>query len=72
MSAKRIPSTFGLQIPKYPYNVVMRNKRVLATLGFVLLIVYIIYSSMGLAEVSCEVCIKFRGRTECRTAQTGS
>lgn len=47
----------------------MKKAKVLATLGFVLLLAYIIYSSMGLSQVRCEVCITFRGRTECRTAQ---
>lgn len=48
----------------------MRKKtKVLATLGFVLLLAYIVYSSMGLSKVSCEVCINFRGSTDCRTAQ---
>jgi hypothetical protein len=47
----------------------MRNKKVLlAVLGVALWLVYIIYSSTTLAKVSCEVCIEFRDRTECRTA----
>lgn len=37
-------------------------------MGFALFLVYIIYSSMEVAQVSCEVCITFRGKTECRTA----
>jgi hypothetical protein len=46
----------------------MRKKaNVLALLGFGLLLGYMIYSSM-LTEVSCEVCIEFQGRTECRSA----
>jgi hypothetical protein len=48
----------------------MRKKtKVLATLGFILFLAYIVYSSMGLSKVSCEVCINFGGRGECRTAQ---
>ena len=47
----------------------MKNTKVLAVLGFALFLVYIIYASMGLSQVSCEVCITYRGRTQCRTAQ---
>jgi uncharacterized membrane protein YfcA len=34
-------------------------------LGF---LVYLVYSSLGLGGVSCEVCVEFAGRSECRTA----
>ena len=48
----------------------MRKKTtVLAVLVFVLFLAYLVYSSMGLSKVSCEVCINFGGRSECRTAQ---
>ena len=47
----------------------MKKAKILVTLGFVLLLGYIIYSSMGLSKVSCEVCISFRGGTKCSTAQ---
>ncbi len=30
---------------------------------------FIIWSSMGVATVSCEVCIDFKGRQACRTAR---
>ena len=46
----------------------MKKKAALAFLGFGLLLAYIIYSSLSLAQVSCEVCMTFRGRTECRAA----
>ena len=46
----------------------MRKNAVLIALGLVLFIVYLIYSSVGLAQVSCEVCINFHGRTGCGTA----
>jgi hypothetical protein len=42
--------------------------KIWAVVGFVLLLGYIIYSSMTLAQVSCDVCIEFRGRKECRAA----
>ncbi len=47
----------------------MKKAKILAVLGFVFLVVYIIFSSMGLSQVSCEVCITFRGGTKCSTAQ---
>jgi hypothetical protein len=47
----------------------MQTKVALAVLGFVLLIAYLIYSSVVQAQVSCEVCINFRGRTGCGTAR---
>jgi len=45
-----------------------RKTAVPIALGFGLLLGYIIYSSTTLAEVSCEVCIEFQGRKECRSA----
>jgi len=42
--------------------------KILVGVGFVALIVFIIYSSTGLAQVSCEVCIEFHGRTSCQPA----
>jgi hypothetical protein len=47
----------------------MKKAKVLAIVGFVLLLALIIYSSMGISQVTCEVCITFRGRTDCGTAQ---
>lgn len=32
------------------------------------LLVYLIYSSMQLGGVSCEVCVEFAGQSACRTA----
>ncbi len=29
---------------------------------------YLVYSSLGLASVTCEVCIQFNGRVDCRIA----
>ena len=42
---------------------------VLATLGIVLFLGYIIYSLMTLSRATCEVCITFHGGSECRSAQ---
>ena len=51
------------------YNSLMGKKWILiAGLGFGFLLAYIIYSSTALTQVSCEVCVQFRGRTQCRTA----
>jgi len=42
--------------------------KILVGVGFVALIGFIIYSATGLAQVSCEVCVEFHGRTSCRPA----
>lgn len=36
--------------------------------GTILLLGYIAYTSMSGVQISCEVCIEFHGRTDCRTA----
>lgn len=43
-----------------------KTAKILVTVGFVTVLAYIIYSSLGLAKVQCEVCMDFRGRTSCR------
>jgi hypothetical protein len=45
-----------------------KNVKVLLILGFIAVLALIIYSSSGLARVSCEVCMEFQGRTSCRPA----
>ncbi len=48
----------------------MSKKMRVVVLVFVLAVVgYIVTSSMGLAKVSCEVCVEFKGRQACRTAR---
>jgi len=42
--------------------------KLLIGVGFVALLVFIVYSTMGLAKVNCEVCVEFHGRTMCGTA----
>jgi hypothetical protein len=42
--------------------------KILVGVGFVGLIGFIIYSATGLAQVSCEVCVEFHGRTSCQPA----
>ncbi len=29
---------------------------------------YLVYSSLGLNPITCEVCVEFRGRVDCRSA----
>jgi hypothetical protein len=43
-------------------------KRALVIVGIVLAMGYMIYTTMTGSELSCEVCIEFRGVTECRRA----
>jgi len=42
--------------------------KLLVALGFVGLIGFIVYSATGLAQVTCEVCVEFHGRTSCQPA----
>jgi hypothetical protein len=45
-----------------------KTAKILITTGFIALIVFIVYSTTGLAKVSCEVCMEFRGRMSCSLA----
>ena len=42
--------------------------KILVGVGFIALIGFIIYSATGLAQVSCEVCVEFHGKTSCQPA----
>jgi len=42
--------------------------KIVVAVGFVALIGFIIYSTTGLAQVNCEVCIEFHGRMSCQPA----
>ena len=44
----------------------MKQKTLLIGLGLALFLGYIIYSLTAVAQVSCEVCVTYKGRTECR------
>lgn len=46
----------------------MNRKRILVVTAVLLVMAFIIYSSMETAVVSCEVCIEFQGKTQCRKA----
>lgn len=43
--------------------------RLIAVLAFVSVIAYVVISSFGLSQASCEVCMVFEGRESCRTAR---
>jgi hypothetical protein len=42
-----------------------KTTKILIGAGFVALLGFIIYSTMGLAKVYCDVCVQFHGRTMC-------
>lgn len=44
------------------------SKIVLTVVGAVALLGYLMYITMSATGVSCEVCVEFRGATECRRA----
>jgi hypothetical protein len=60
----------GAGIALLAYNVGMSNnaKRGLVGAGLVLALAYMIYLTTSGTGVSCEVCVEFRGNTECRKA----
>ena len=45
-----------------------KGTKLVIAAGFVALLVFIMYSTMGLAKVNCEVCVEFHGKTVCRPA----
>jgi hypothetical protein len=47
---------------------VSKTTKIVIGAGFVALLAFIIYSTMGLAKVNCEVCVEFHGRTMCSSA----
>src|SRR6185436_13175398 len=61
---------FGIGIHRSAYNVGMSKnaKRGLVGIGLVLVLGYMIYLTTSVSGVSCEVCVEFRGVTECRKA----
>ena len=52
------------------YNPASMSKgtRILIAAALLAILGYIVYSSMALDQFSCEVCMEFRGRTDCRKA----
>jgi hypothetical protein len=45
-----------------------KTTKILIGLGTAFFFGYVIYSSMGLDQSRCEVCMEFRGQTACATA----
>ena len=45
-----------------------KTTKMLIGLGTALFFGYVVYSSMGLDQFRCEVCMEFRGQTACATA----
>ena len=52
----------------YPLSGMSKTTKIVIAAGFVALVGFIIYSTMGLAKVNCEVCVEFHGRTSCGSA----
>jgi len=46
--------------------------RLIGLLAFLGVVVYVVVSSFGLSQESCEVCMVFDGRESCRTARAPS
>jgi len=42
--------------------------KIFVGVGFVALIFFIVYSSTGLGQVTCQVCLEFHGNTSCKPA----
>lgn len=70
MSAVRGPwSVAHGPCERHRYNDGMSKPvKILIALALAGFLSYVIYSSMGLSQVRCEVCIEFQGGRECRTA----
>ena len=46
-----------------------KQGKILAVVSIALFLAFMIYSLTGVAQVSCEVCITFRGQTACSSAR---
>ena len=54
---------------RHCYNSAMnKTTKVLIGLGIASFLGYVVYSSMGLDQFRCEVCMEFRGQTACAMA----
>src|SRR2546430_6701526 len=53
---------------RYNSGAMSKTSKILIVVGFLVLMGYIVYSSLGLSKFRCEVCMEFRGGTACRTA----
>jgi hypothetical protein len=45
-----------------------KGAKILIAAAVLVILSYIVYSSMALDQFSCEVCMEFRGRRDCRRA----
>jgi len=45
-----------------------KTTKIVIGVGFVALLEFIVYSTTGLAKVTCEVCVEYHGRTMCSSA----
>jgi hypothetical protein len=45
-----------------------KSKKLLILVGLAAIVGYIVYSTLELRGIKCEVCMEFRERTACRTA----
>ncbi|MEW5975418.1 MAG: hypothetical protein AB1898_06375 [Acidobacteriota bacterium] len=45
-----------------------KTSKLLIVFGFLGFLAYVVYSTLDLHQYSCEVCMEFRGQTDCRTA----
>jgi hypothetical protein len=57
-------------VSQVEYNLVImdKTKKIAIILGFMLFLGYVVYSSLGLNQFRCEVCVEFHGQTACATA----
>ncbi len=46
-----------------------KKVKFLVTAAILVVVGYIVTSSMGTAKISCEVCVDYKGRQACRTAR---
>jgi hypothetical protein len=62
------PVGAGIALLAYNVGMTKNGKRGLVIIGLVLALGYMIYLTTSGTGVSCEVCVEFRGNTECRKA----
>ena len=43
--------------------------KIFVGVGFIALIFFIVYSSTGLGQIRCDVCVEFHGNTSCKPAE---
>ena len=48
---------------------VSKSVKLTITVAFLALMAYVVLSSLALSKARCEVCMEFKGRESCRTAE---